>query len=100
MRLRDVSGRKLAAEASPLSATKSEIVRHTRVYFAAPDRSANVGIAAQVLAFIERIPTISGSGAALFIPVIAISVSGAGISVPVIRLFVSVSRASVPLGRG
>jgi hypothetical protein len=75
-------------------------MRYTGVDFAAPDRSANVGIAAQVLAFIERIPTISGSGAALLIPVIAISVSGAGISVPVIRLFVPVIRDSIGLSRG
>jgi hypothetical protein len=75
-------------------------MRHAGVDFAAPDRSTNVGIAAQVLAFIERIPTVSGSGAALLVLIIAISVSGAALFVPAITVAVPVTRASIWLSRG
>ena len=63
--------------------------------FAAPDSSEDVRIAAQILAFIERIPTISGPGTALLVAVIPLPVSGTSLLVPIVAL--SVSGAGLPI---
>ena len=63
--------------------------------FAAPDSSAYVRIAAQILVFIERISTTSGSGTALFVAIIPLSVSGTSLLVPIVAL--SVSGAGLPI---
>jgi|tagenome__1003787_1003787.scaffolds.fasta_scaffold20920823_3 hypothetical protein len=79
----------LAAERSTLPSTKLEIVFRTRRYLAAIHGPAHVGIAAQVLAFIEGIRTISISRTAVSVfvslsVVVAVPIIIIALSVPVI----------------
>jgi uncharacterized membrane protein len=102
-----------AAKPSALVATKSQVVLDSRGNFTAPDRSADVRMAAQILAFIECITAISGSGTAVIVPIISLSVSGTALLIVitlsvsgtalfvfVIAVGVPVTRASVWLSRG
>jgi hypothetical protein len=63
--------------------------------FAAPDSAEDIRIATQILAFIERIPTISGPGTALFVAIIPLSVSGPSLLVSIVAL--TVSGAGLPI---
>jgi hypothetical protein len=93
-------GLELTTKASTLTATKPQIVVQARLCSATADRSKNVTVAAKVLALVEGIPTISGSGATFSVPVIRFSVPKAALSVLVLWFIILVARASIPLGGG
>ena len=103
-------GNRSAAKPSTLTHTKSLIVGGARRHLPAHDRLANVGITAQVLAFIEPILTTPGPSAPFSVPVLALSVAvaalRAALSAPVIApvlratTCVAVLRATISLGRG
>src|SRR5215203_5948065 len=67
-------GKPSAAEPSPFTGPKSLIVRRSRLHLPPIDGLSNVGIAAQVLAFIKPILTTSRPPAAFSAVVVALSV--------------------------
>jgi hypothetical protein len=86
-----------ATQPPTLTTTKRPIVRYGRLHLAAFNSLANVGIAAQVLALIERRLTLSELGATFSIPVISFSALGATFPVLVIALSVFRAAFSVPV---
>src|SRR3954453_20526291 len=83
-----MSTRRSAAEPSTLTGTKSLIVLKARLHCTAHHSYANVGIAAQVLAFIERRPT--------WVPAAAFSVPKTAVSV-LVAISVSIIAVSIPV---